>query len=343
LEPFIFLATLGISILLNMGTNIIAGNPMGRISSITSSCATILQLAIAMDYSIFLMHTYYEELKIHPRPQDALISALPKTITAISSSMLTTVGGFIALFFMDYGIGYDLGFVLAKGVILSLLATVFLQPILIMILSKGIAKTKHKWIVAPKLKFVSKTITKPVVAALVIVIVLGLALPCAYFQLKVPLNYISTTKDNPNPTLPEETAMRVNNQAILILPYDGPESMPAHYEFIEKLKKVGYELDANGNETASKDVNNVTEVFSLGTIISQNDTIYVSDLNHVESVEGSIWLRVRQENDKTELNFKKQSARIQESKEIEFGVDSYEKANQFLEALGYQKWVVVNK
>ncbi|MDE7079163.1 MAG: MMPL family transporter, partial [Clostridia bacterium] len=69
LEPFIFLATLGISILLNMGTNIIAGNPMGRISSITSSCATILQLAIAMDYSIFLMHTYYEELKIHPRPQ----------------------------------------------------------------------------------------------------------------------------------------------------------------------------------------------------------------------------------------------------------------------------------
>ncbi|MCX4363561.1 MAG: MMPL family transporter, partial [Clostridia bacterium] len=67
LEPFIFLATLGISILLNMGTNIIAGNPVGRISSITSSCAIILQLAIAMDYSIFLMHTYYEELKLHPR------------------------------------------------------------------------------------------------------------------------------------------------------------------------------------------------------------------------------------------------------------------------------------
>ncbi|MDE6758162.1 MAG: MMPL family transporter [Clostridia bacterium] len=279
LEPFIFLATLGISILLNMGTNIIAGNPMGRISSITSSCATILQLAIAMDYSIFLMHTYYEELKIHPRPQDALTAALPKTITAISSSMLTTVGGFIALFFMDYGIGYDLGFVLAKGVILSLLSTVFLQPILIMILSKGIAKTKHKWIVAPKLKFVSKNITKPVVAAIVIVIVLGLALPCAYFQLKVPLNYISTTKDNPNPTLPEETAMLVNNQAILILPYDGADSMPNHYEFIEKVKKVGYELDSDGNikydengkAVVSKDVNYVTEVFSLATIITQDD------------------------------------------------------------------------
>ncbi|MDE7079269.1 MAG: MMPL family transporter, partial [Clostridia bacterium] len=215
----------------------------------------------------------------HPRPQDALTAALPKTITAISSSMLTTVGGFIALFFMDYGIGYDLGFVLAKGVILSLLSTVFLQPILIMILSKGIAKTKHKWIVAPKLKFVSKNITKPVVAAIVIVIVLGLALPCAYFQLKVPLNYISTTKDNPNPTLPEETAMLVNNQAILILPYDGADSMPNHYEFIEKVKKVGYELDSDGNikydengkAVVSKDVNYVTEVFSLATIITQDD------------------------------------------------------------------------
>ena len=81
----------------------------------------------------------------------------------------------------------------------------------------------------------------------------------------------------------------------------------------------------------------------IGEVISQNDTIYVSDLNNVESTEGSIWLRVRKENEKTELNFKKQSAKIQESKEIEFGVDSYEKANQFLEALGYQKWVEVNK
>ncbi|MDE6189955.1 MAG: MMPL family transporter, partial [Clostridia bacterium] len=285
LEPLIFLATLGISILLNMGTNIIAGNPVGRISSITSSCATILQLAIAMDYSIFLMHTYYEELKLHPQPKDALIAALPKTITAISSSMLTTVGGFIALFFMDYGIGYDLGFVLAKGVILSLLSTIFLQPILIMILSKGIAKTKHKWIVAPKLKFVSKTITHPVVAGLVIVLILGLALPCAYFQQKVPLSYISTTVENPDPTLPEETAMLINNQAIVLLPYEGPDTMSQHYEFVDKIKKVGYELDENGNikyvdgvaQTRS-DVNHVIEVFSIATVIS------LEDFNNIEAM-----------------------------------------------------------
>lgn len=81
----------------------------------------------------------------------------------------------------------------------------------------------------------------------------------------------------------------------------------------------------------------------IGDIVFQNDTIYVVDLNHVESVENSIWLRVRKENEKVELNLKKQSSKIQESKEIEFEVSSYEKANQLLETLGYQKWVVVNK
>lgn len=75
----------------------------------------------------------------------------------------------------------------------------------------------------------------------------------------------------------------------------------------------------------------------------QNDTIYVNNLDNTESVEGSIWLRVRKENDKVELNLKKQSKQLEESKEIEFEVNSYEKANDFLETLGYKKWVVVNK
>lgn len=278
-EPLIFLATLGVSILLNMGSNVIAGNPPGTISSITSSCATILQLAIAMDYSIFLMHTYYEELKLHPQPKDALISALPKTISAISASTLTTVGGFIALFFMDYGIGYDLGFVLAKGVILSLLSVVFLQPILILICSKVIKKTEHKWKVEPKLKFVSKHITKPALAIIVTVLVLAIALPCAYFQLKVPLNYISTTAENPNPSMPESQTLVINNQVILMVPYEGASTIGEHYEFVEKLKKVGYVLDDEGNiqydendkAITSDTVNHVIEVFSLTTLLSRED------------------------------------------------------------------------
>lgn len=96
--------------------------------------------------------------------------------------------------------------------------------------------------------------------------------------------------------------------------------------------------DRNGLLDKLKDMNcEISEIFF------QSDTIYVSDLTHVESVEGSIWLRVRKENEKVELNLKKQCAKIQESKEIEFEVSSYEKANQLLETLGYQKWVVVNK
>lgn len=82
---------------------------------------------------------------------------------------------------------------------------------------------------------------------------------------------------------------------------------------------------------------------SVSEINYQNDTIYVQSLDHVESTEGSIWLRVRKNNERVELNYKKQSVKKMESEEIEFGVDSYEKANDFLKALGYKEWVQVNK
>lgn len=82
---------------------------------------------------------------------------------------------------------------------------------------------------------------------------------------------------------------------------------------------------------------------TVGSIITQNDTIYVANLDDTDSVEGSIWLRVRKVNNKIEMNYKKQSALKSESQEIEFGVDDYEKANRFLKALGYKEWVRVNK
>lgn len=82
---------------------------------------------------------------------------------------------------------------------------------------------------------------------------------------------------------------------------------------------------------------------SISETINQNDTIYVENLNNTESTEGSVWLRVRKLNGKTELNYKKQSSKKSESQEIEFGVDDYEKANDFLKALGFKEWVRVNK
>ena len=282
-EPLIFLATLGISLLFNMGSNVIAGGPLagaplGTISSITSSCSTILQLAIAMDYSIFLMHTYYEELEHCMTPKEALIKALPKTIAAISSSALTTVGGFVALFFMKYKMGYDLGFVLAKGVILSLLAVIFIQPILILIFDKLVKKTTHKWQVEVRLKPVAKVVTKKWVVVVVTVLCLALAIPCAYFQLKAPLNYITMTKENPNPNFPEKIAKKYDNMLIIMTPYTGSEDIDKQYEFIDKINKIGYQIDDSGNivlddngvTVENNDEHKLIEVFSLCTILNRN-------------------------------------------------------------------------
>ena len=287
LEPVIFLATLGISILLNMGTNLIAGNPMGTISTITSSCSSILQLAISMDYSIFLMHTYYEERRTGKDPKEALIAAMPKSLKSVMASALTTVGGFVALFFMTYGMGYDLGFVLAKGVLLSLLAVVFVQPILILFCKKLIDKTHHDWIVTPRLNFVGKTITNKVLSVCVLVLCIGIAIPSAIYQSKAPLNYITMTEETPleEMSLPQREITQLNNQIIMCVPVEYENTtdgnilagsslsaayninLDKQYEFIERIRLVGTTTDSEGNIVADESYSQVTDIFSLGTMI----------------------------------------------------------------------------
>lgn len=296
LEPFIFLATLGISILLNMGTNVIAGNPIGTISTITSSCAVILQLAVAMDYSIFLSHSFQEELRTLKDPKIALMHAMPKTLKSILASALTTVGGFVALFFMNYGIGYDLGFVLAKGVILSLLAVIFIQPILLILTKKLIDKTHHNWIVTPRLNFVGKTITNKWVSVIVIVLCVAIAVPSAYFQGLVPLNYITFTNETPEEekSLAQREVEGTNNQLILVIPYQydgyGHIDLTRHYEFIDKIEQIGVSDDAAPSggfvdgtyvrEDGGK-FNPVSDVFTLSSIIGPDllDALQDSGLN----------------------------------------------------------------
>ena len=285
LEPFIFLATLGISILLNMGTNVIAGNPIGTISTITSSCAVILQLAVAMDYSIFLSHSFQEELRTLKDPKIALMHAMPKTLKSILASALTTVGGFVALFFMNYGIGYDLGFVLAKGVILSLLAVIFIQPILLILTKKLIDKTHHNWIVTPRLNFVGKTITNKWVSVIVIVLCVAIAVPSAYFQGLVPLNYITFTNETPEEekSLAQREVEGTNNQLILVIPYQydgyGNIDLSKHYEFIDKIQQVGVtDETAPSNDFVEGDYvredgnkfNPVSDVFTLASLFDSN-------------------------------------------------------------------------
>lgn len=139
LEIPVLLMTFGAAALLNVGSNFL----LGEISFISDSIAIILQLALAIDYAIILCHRYTEERNFK-EAREAVISALSKAIPEVFSSSLTTISGLIALMFMQFEIGFDMGIVLIKAIILSIFSVFVLMPGLLMVFSKGIDKTKHK-------------------------------------------------------------------------------------------------------------------------------------------------------------------------------------------------------
>ena len=139
-EVVIFFIVFVFAALLNMGTNFW----LGVISTITHSIAIILQLALAIDYAIIFSHRYQDEVLTHDSFKEALIDALAKSIIEISSSSLTTISGLVALMLMQFRLGYDLGLVLAKGIVCSLLTVFLLMPGLIMLFPKAIQRTAHK-------------------------------------------------------------------------------------------------------------------------------------------------------------------------------------------------------
>ncbi len=140
IEPFLFLASTGFAVIANMGTNIV----LGSVSNITASIAAILQLILSMDYAIILMNRYRQEREHTPDKAEAMKRAWTNAFSSIASSSTTTVLGLLAMVFMSLKIGADLGFVLAKGVLLSMLCTLTILPGLILIFDKPIAKTAKK-------------------------------------------------------------------------------------------------------------------------------------------------------------------------------------------------------
>ncbi len=140
LEPFLYLGVIGVSIAINMGTNII----FSQISFITRALTAVLQLAVSLDYSLFLFHRYSEERQQGHDVMEALKIAVRNSLSSISASALTTIAGFLTLLFMQYRIGTDLGLVLAKGILLSFLCVLILMPVLIYIFNGLIDKTSHK-------------------------------------------------------------------------------------------------------------------------------------------------------------------------------------------------------
>lgn len=154
--PLFFLLSIGMAIIYNLGTNII----QGEISYVTQALAAVLQLGVTMDYSIFLWHSYEENQMRFPGDKErAMAHAISNTITSVIGSSITTVAGFVALCFMSFTLGLDLGIVMAKGVIFGVIACVTILPSMLLIFDKAVEKTKHRTIL-PDVSKMAGFITK---------------------------------------------------------------------------------------------------------------------------------------------------------------------------------------
>ncbi len=139
-EPFLYLTVMGVAVVINKGTNIF----LGEISFLTDSVSAVLQLAVSMDYSIFLIHAFTRYKKAGMEQTEALRSAINEALNSIFASSLTTIVGFLVLVFMRFSIGFDMGIVLAKGIVCSLLTVVLFMPAMILRLAKWMDKTAHR-------------------------------------------------------------------------------------------------------------------------------------------------------------------------------------------------------
>lgn len=191
LVPVLFMLSIGMSIVYNLGSNVI----FGEISYITQALVAVLQLGVTMDYAIFLWHSYEEQQERFDGDKNrAMAHAISSTISSVVGSSVTTIAGFLALCFMSFTLGLDLGLVMAKGVVFGVIACVTLLPSLILIFDKAIEKTRHKALI-PEFNGLSEFIIKHYkLFALIFVVVM---IPAAYGNSRTPVYY------NISDTLPD--------------------------------------------------------------------------------------------------------------------------------------------
>ncbi len=181
--PFLFLISIGMAVVYNLGTNMI----QGQISYVTQALAAVLQLGVTMDYSIFLWHSYEEQQRVFGQDnKDAMAHAISKTFLSIAGSSTTTIAGFIALCFMSFRIGLDLGVVMAKGVLVGLISCVTILPSLILVFDPIVRKTNHK-VIMPDLGRTANWIVKHCYVFFVIFLIL--AVPAFYGQAHTKVYY----------------------------------------------------------------------------------------------------------------------------------------------------------
>ena len=237
-EPFLFLTSILMAVVLNKGTNIIFPN----VSNITNSIVAILQMALSMDYSIMLMNRYDQEKKVEKDKIKAMKNALYKAFQAISSSSVTTIVGLLALIFMSFKIGKDLGFVLAKGVLFSLICIFFVLPDLILMFDKLIVKTKKK---SPNIKLdkLGKLSYKMRYASVPLFLIVFIA--SFILQGNLGIDYTESQEDEISRVFSE------NNQIAIIYNNEDEEKVSKYLNKLENDEKVD-EVLAYGNTINEK-------------------------------------------------------------------------------------------
>lgn len=202
LTPVLFLASIGIAILYNLGSNIF----LGEISYITKALTAILQLGVTMDYSIFLLHSYEDnKVRFDNDKQRAMAHAISNTFKSVAGSSVTTIAGFAALCFMTFALGMNIGIVMAKGVVIGVICCVTLLPSLILIFDKWIDKTTHKSII-PDLSNASHFITKHYKATILVFLIL--LFPAVYGNNNTQIYY------NIDKSLPQSLPSNVANKKL---------------------------------------------------------------------------------------------------------------------------------
>ena len=237
----VLMMTFGIAAILNMGTNYL----LGEISSVTDSIAVVLQLALAIDYAIILLDRFLEE-KHHMDSENALKQALSKAIPEISSSSLTTVSGMLAMCFMQFRIGYDMGIVLIKAILLSMASVFFFMPGLLMTFEKLIDKTTHKSLV-PNVSFVGKFANKtkyiiPPIFLVVVILAFFVSNNCLYVY---DMNNVESAKKSQSKIATEkiEAAFGKSNQLVVMVPSGDYER---EAKVLEELEELDYVKSAVG-------------------------------------------------------------------------------------------------
>lgn len=244
-DPLLFLIVVGVAALLNMGTNFI----FGSVSYITQSVAVVLQLALAMDYSIILLHNYNAKTDEGLDAEEALTRALSESFASVFSSCLTTVAGLAALLFMTFTIGFDIGMVLSKGVLISMITVFLLMPALILLFKKPIAKTRHKRLMLPtkRLSGFSFSLRKVISLASVVVIAGCAVLSIGFNTYSFKVNLASDGQAE------QVTEIFGNNNMFMVLFEKGEEdeNIAGHREIVSFLEN--YE-DFKNEDGADRDV-----------------------------------------------------------------------------------------